>query len=103
MARCATQRSSRVGADETAPCSRSANARPSKTTTHAAVAAAAYCATSRLATPALRRYVAFVRHEVARKYSGVGYRFRFYAHADLASDHEAVSLYHAFLAQWQTK
>jgi hypothetical protein len=57
---------------------------------------------SRHATPALRRYVAFVRHEVARKYSGVGYRFRFYAHADLASDHEAVSLYHAFLAQWQT-
>ena len=37
-----------------------------------------------------------MRREVERKYSSTTFHYRFldYAHADIASDHEALSLYH---------
>lgn len=48
-------------------------------------------------TPHLEHYMAFMRHEVQRKYCG-HFSYRYYAHADLPSDHEAVSLYHMFIS-----
>ena len=53
---------------------------------------------ARRRTVALGHYLAFVRREVEHKYSHTRYRYRFYAHADIASDHEALSLYHAYMA-----
>ena len=58
---------------------------------------------ARRRTAALERYLAFVRREVERKYSSTPFHYRFYAHADIASDHEALSLYHAYMAGAMTK
>jgi len=43
------------------------------------------------------RYETFVKHEVQRKYCG-HFCYRYYAHADFPSDHEAVSLYHMLIS-----
>ena len=57
---------------------------------------------SRHFTPALANYVAFVGKEVERKYArvaGAQFCYRYYAHADVPSDHESVSLYHMLMSQ----
>ena len=49
-------------------------------------------------TGALTKYKAFVQGQVARKYApGEPFVYRYFAHADLPSDHEAVSLYHMLM------
>jgi hypothetical protein len=49
-------------------------------------------------TGALAKYKAFVQGQVARKYApGEPFVYRYFAHADLPSDHEAVSLYHMLM------
>ena len=59
-------------------------------------------------TDSLSRYLLFVKREVRRKYSA-GFassqqgQSTYYAHADLASAHEAVSLYHLFMVQVVTE
>ena len=48
--------------------------------------------------PRLAKYKAFVQGQVARKYApGEPFVYRYFAHADLPSDHEAVSLYHMLM------
>jgi hypothetical protein len=46
-----------------------------------------------------RAYEQFVHKEVARKYGDSRFTYRYYAHVDFPSDHEAISLYHMALAK----
>merc|ERR1712083_132126 len=50
-------------------------------------------------TPSRVRYESFVAGEIGRKYAERSdHVYRYYAHADFPSDHEALSLYHMIMS-----